>query len=90
MNVGAKLTKNCGTLRTATAPGADYAGAAKLPSLASGARVSRSAQGRVSPWTYLLQGCLAAIVLALTITSAATDSNDCMPPCWRMVAIGVY
>ena len=90
MNVGAKLTKNCGTLRTAAAAGADCAGAANLPSLASGVRVIGSAQGRISPWTYLLQGCLAAIVLALTITSAATGSNDCMSPCWRMVAIGVY
>jgi hypothetical protein len=39
---------------------------------------------------YLLQGRLAAIVLALTITSAAADSNDCISPCWRMVAIGVH
>ena len=57
MNVGAKLTKNCGTLRAAAAAGADCAGAANLPSLASGVRVSRSAQGRISPWNYLLQGC---------------------------------
>jgi hypothetical protein len=39
---------------------------------------------------YLLQGCLAAIVLALTITSAAAGGDDCVPPCWRALAIGVY
>jgi hypothetical protein len=39
---------------------------------------------------YLLQGCLAAIVLALTITSAAAGGDDCVAPCWRTVAIGVY
>jgi hypothetical protein len=39
---------------------------------------------------YLLQGCLAAIVLALTITSAAAGGDDCVSPCWRTIAIGVY
>jgi hypothetical protein len=31
-----------------------------------------------------------ALALALTITSAAMGGGDCMSPCWRMVAIGVY
>jgi hypothetical protein len=31
-----------------------------------------------------------ALLLALTITSAAPGSHDCMSPCWRMVGIGVY
>ena len=39
---------------------------------------------------YLLQGRLVAVVLALTITSAAAGGDDCVSPCWRMVAIGVY
>ena len=38
---------------------------------------------------YLVQGRLAAIVLALAITSAA-GGDDCVSPCWRMVAIGFY
>jgi hypothetical protein len=39
---------------------------------------------------YLLQGRLATILLALTITSAAAGGDGCASPCWRMVTIGVY
>ena len=37
-----------------------------------------------------LSGVVPALLLALTITSAAPGSHDCISPCWRIVAIGVY
>jgi hypothetical protein len=37
-----------------------------------------------------LSGVALTLALALTITSAATAGDDCVSPCWRMVAIGVH
>src|SRR5262245_2038281 len=37
-----------------------------------------------------LSGAALALALALAITSAATGSDECISPCWRMVSIGIY
>ena len=37
-----------------------------------------------------MRGGLTAVALALTVTNAAMAGDDCVSPCWRMVAIGVH